>query len=106
MKLSHITFAWKLHHSQFTDLNGYMKHNGKGMWFECEQLFLSGKCCVTFRKTAAKQTSNQLELKQKPLASSSHKFSRAALVYFLQVFTCVLDCLLVRDSPLIRFYRL
>ena len=35
------------------------------MWFECEQLSLSGKRCVTSRKTAAKEISNQLELKQK-----------------------------------------
>ena len=61
---SHITFARKLRHSQFTDLIVYMKHNGKEMWFECEQLFLSGKRCVTSRKTAAKETSNQLELKK------------------------------------------
>ena len=27
------------------------------MWFECEQPFLSGKRCVTSRKTAAKETS-------------------------------------------------
>ena len=27
----------------------------KGMWFQCEQLFLSGKC-VTSRKTTVKET--------------------------------------------------
>ena len=87
MKHSHTTFARKLHHSQFTDLNGYVKHNGEGMWFECEQLFLSGKRCMTSRKTAAKETSNQLELKQKPLASSSHTFSRA--VFASGFYLCV-----------------
>ena len=46
----------KLHHSQFTDLIGCLKHDGKGMWFECEQPFLSGERCVTPRKTAAKKT--------------------------------------------------
>ena len=44
---SHITFARKLHHSQFTDFIGCLKHNGKGMWLECEKLFLLGEHCMT-----------------------------------------------------------
>ena len=41
---SHITFARKLHHPQFTDLVGCLKHNGKGIWFECEQPFSKDGC--------------------------------------------------------------
>ena len=53
---SHITFARKLHNSQFTDLIGCLKHNGKGMRLECEKLFLPGEYCVTSWKKAAKET--------------------------------------------------
>ena len=86
---SHITFARKLHHSQFTDLIVYMKHNGKEMWFECEQLFLSGKRCVTLRKTAAKETSNQLELKQKlTRLLLAHLFARCPRVFASGFYWC------------------
>ena len=42
-------------HTQSAYLFGCL-NNGKGMWFRCEQPFLSGERCVTARKTAAKQT--------------------------------------------------
>ena len=58
-------FTRKLHHSQFTDLISSLKHNGKGMWVECEQPFLSGECCVTSRKTAAKETRSLMDVNLK-----------------------------------------
>ena len=41
---------------QKIELQLWLAQIGKGMWFECEQPFLSGERCVTSRKTAAKET--------------------------------------------------
>ena len=43
------------------ELHLWLAQIGKGMWFECEQLFLSGERWVTSQKTAAKETTDQVE---------------------------------------------
>ena len=45
--------------------NWLFEHNGKGMWFECEQPFLSGEHCVLSRKTAAKKTTKWYKITKK-----------------------------------------
>ena len=78
------SFARKLHHSQFTDLIGCLKHNGKGMWFECEQPFLSGERCVISRKTAAKETTAKFVV-----CNMQGPFLSCPLGVNLSVFYCI-----------------